>query len=103
LGLITERDLLDLLAEQLRIDVVDPARLDVDRATLALLPAEDARRYAALAWRRVDGHIDVVMADPTDEAAVRDLMTRLGAPLRLFLATRAAIEAAVDRFYSGDS
>ena len=48
LGLITERDLLDLLAEQLRMEVVDPARLDVDRATLALLPADEARRHAAL-------------------------------------------------------
>lgn len=103
LGLISERDLLDLLAEQLRMDVVDPARLDVDRATLALLPEDDARRHAALAWRRSDGHIDVVVADPTDEDAVRDLMTRLGAPLRLFLATRAGIEAAVDRAYSSAS
>jgi hypothetical protein len=99
LGLITERDLIELLAEQLRMQVVDLSRVDCDPSLLALLPAVEARRRAALPLRRVHGHIDVAIAEPTDDAAVRALMTILGAPLRLLLATRADIDAAVDRFY----
>jgi Type II secretion system (T2SS), protein E, N-terminal domain len=99
LGLITERDLVHLLAEQLRMEVVDPARIEGDPAILALLPGSDARQRAALPWRRIDEHIDVAMADPTDGDAVAELMRLLGGPLRLYLAPRADIEAAVDRLY----
>ena len=44
--------------------------------------------------------MDVAIADPTDDDTVAELMGILGAPLRLFLATRADIDAAVDRYYS---
>ncbi len=99
LGLITDRDLVELLAEQMRMQVIDLSRVDCDRALRNLVPKADARRLAALPLRRVDGQIDVAVADPTDEDAVAELMNRLGAPLRLFLATRADIDAAVDRIY----
>jgi len=99
LGLITERDLVHLLAEQLRMEVVDPARIEGDPATLALLPKSEAQRRAALPFRRVDQHIEVAMANPTDGEAVAELMRLLGGPLRLFLATRADIDAAVERLY----
>ncbi len=99
LGLITDRDLVELLAEQLRMQVVDLGRVDCDADVLALLSKRDARRRAALPLRRVHGQIDVAVAEPTDDAAVAELMTMLGAPLRLFLATRADIVAAVDRCY----
>jgi hypothetical protein len=100
LGLITDRDLVELLAEQLRMQVVDLGRVDCDRDVLALISRHEARRRAALPLRRVHGHIDVAIAEPTDDAAIAELMTMLGAPLRLFLATRADIVAAVDRFYA---
>jgi hypothetical protein len=99
LGLITERDLVELLAEQLRMEVVSLDRIEVDRALLALVPPAEARRRAALPLRRVDGHIEVAIADPSNAAAIAGLMVMLGAPLRLFLATRADIDAAVDRLY----
>jgi hypothetical protein len=99
LGLITDRDLVELLAEQLRMQVVDLGRVDCERDVLALISSHEARRRAALPLRRVHGHVDVAIAEPTDDAAIAELMTMLGAPLRLFLATRADIVAAVDRFY----
>jgi hypothetical protein len=63
------------------------------------LAEHTARRITALPLRRVDGQIDVAIADPTDEDAVAELMNRLGEPLRLFLATRADIDAAIERAY----
>jgi hypothetical protein len=99
LGLITERDLIELLAEQLRMHLIDVSRVDADRETLSLIPKETARRLAALPLRRVDGQIEIAVADPTDESAVGELTRLLGTSLRLFLASRADIEAAVDRLY----
>ncbi len=100
LRLITDRDLVELLAEQMRMQVTDLRRATPDRALLSLLGADAARRLAAVPRRRVDGQIEVAVADPTDDAALGELTRLLGAPLRLLLASRADIEAAVDRLYS---
>jgi hypothetical protein len=100
LGLITERDLIELLAEQLRMHLIDVSQVNPDREMLSLLPRETARRLAALPLRRVDGQIEIAVADPTDENAVGELTRLLGTSLRLFLASKADIEAAVDRLYS---
>jgi len=99
LGLITERDLVELLAEQLRMHVIDPARVDVDRDVIERLSKEEARRRAVLPLRLVDGQIDVAVAEPTDDRSAAELTGLLGAPLRLFLATRADIDSAIDRYY----
>jgi hypothetical protein len=99
LGLISERDLVELLAEQLRLEVVDLHRAECDRSVAFRLPELVARRMRALPLRRRGEHIDVVMADPTDDDAVGELTERLGASLRLFLAPRSEIEAAIDRLY----
>src|SRR5262249_45033613 len=47
LGLISERDLVELLAEQRRMQVLDPARVDCDAELLARLPKADAHRLNA--------------------------------------------------------
>jgi hypothetical protein len=99
LGLITDRDLVELLAEQLRMHVIDLTRVERDRSTLALLPKATARRLAAIPLRRIDGQLDVALADPTDAEAIEELTRLLGSSLRLFLASRAEIDAAVDRLY----
>lgn len=99
LGLITERDLIELLAEQLRMHLIDVSRVEADPETLCLIPKDTARRLAAFPMRRVDGQIEIAIADPTDEDAVGELTRLLGTSLRLFLASRADIEAAVDRLY----
>jgi Type II secretion system (T2SS), protein E, N-terminal domain len=100
LGLITDQDLVELLAEQLRMQVIDPARVVCDREMLARLPEAEARRLGALPIRLAEGQIDVAIADPSDDKVVAELMSLLGGRLRLFLATRAAIDAAIDRLYS---
>lgn len=99
LGLITDRDLVELLAEQLRMQVIDLTRVDCDPEMLARLSKRDAQRLGALPLRLVDGHMDVAIADPSDEGAITELMGILGTRLRLFLATRADIDAAVERHY----
>ncbi|MCU1464887.1 MAG: type secretory pathway, ATPase PulE/Tfp pilus assembly pathway, ATPase PilB [Actinomycetia bacterium] len=99
LGLISERDLVELLAEQLRMEVVDLTRVECDRSVALRLPEYVARRLGALPVRRAGERIDVVIGDPTDDEAVRELTVRLGSPLRLLLAPRADIDAAIDRLY----
>jgi hypothetical protein len=99
LGLISEGDLVELLAEQRRMQTIDPTRVTCDGDLLARLPKADAHRLCALPIRVADGQVDVAIADPSNGNAITELMTLLDGRLRLFLATRAAIDAAIDRVY----
>ena len=99
LGLIKETDLVELLAEQRRMQVMDPAKVVCDGELLARLPKADAHRLGALPVRLAGGQIDVVIADPSNGNAIAELMNLLGGRLRLFLATRGAIDDAIERVY----
>jgi hypothetical protein len=100
LGLLDERALLELLAEQLRMETIDLRRTTIDRATCVLLPERNARRLCALPVSRTGQQIDVAIANPTNNDVVRELIEALCAPVRLLLATRTEIAAAIDHFHS---
>ncbi|MDQ1450045.1 MAG: biosis protein MshE [Actinomycetota bacterium] len=100
LGLLDERVLLELLAEQLRMETIDLRRTTVDRATCVLLPERDARRLCAVPVSRTGRQIDVAIANPTNNVVVRELVETLCAPVRLLLASRSEIEATIDHFHS---
>jgi len=97
LGLIEKGDLAELLAEQLRLDTVRLERVTIDPEIAGLLPRGEIRALAALPFRRRDAHIDIAIADPTDQVTIALLAQALGMPVRLYVTTRADIEAAVDR------
>ncbi len=97
LRLIEDNDLAELLAEQLRLDTIRLDRVSVDVAIARLLPKNEMRARAAFPFRRRDAHIDVALADPTDEVTVALLVQALGGPIRLYVTTRADVEAALDR------
>jgi hypothetical protein len=100
LGLLDERVLLELLAEQLRMETIDLRRTPIDRATCVLLPERDARRLCAVPVSRTGRQIDVAIANPTNNVVVRELVETLCAPVRLLLASRSEIEATIDHFHS---
>jgi len=99
LGLLDERVLLELLAEQLRMETIDLRRTTIDRAICVLLAEGDARRLCAVPVSRTGRQIDVAIANPTNNAVVRELVEILCAPVRLLLASRSEIEATIDHFH----
>lgn len=99
LGMLDEHALVELLAEQLRMDTINLRRTTIDGAIGALLPERHARRLCALPVSRTGPHIDIAIADPTNNDLVHELIERLGSPVRLLLATRTDIEATIDYFH----
>ena len=99
LGLIGEQTLVDLLAEQLRMRVVDLSRIELDATLRTLVPEHDARRLRAVPIRRRRERIDIAVADPTDGDAARWIAQQVHAPVRLLLTTKSDLDAALDRLY----
>jgi len=96
LGYISERALLELLAEQVRIDVLDLNRTALDPETGRSLPEADARRLAAVPLRRAGPAIEVAVADPTRSDLVTELTQLLLAPVCLYLTTPVVIDELID-------
>ncbi|MEX2660146.1 MAG: ATPase, T2SS/T4P/T4SS family [Acidimicrobiales bacterium] len=103
LGFVQEADLVSTIAAQLGMDFVDLADYAVDPIAVSIISDSLARRYQALPIAWDDGVLVVAMADPANVIAIDDIRSMAKAPVRAVVATRAAIEAAIDKHHRLDS
>ncbi len=100
LGFTTERAIAGALAEQYELEYVDLDDAQLDKAAVALLPEELARRYEALPLRILeDGTPLLAVTDPTNLATADDLRFALGSNFRIAVAERGQIDLAIARAY----
>src|SRR4051794_25144169 len=98
-GLVDERALVRVLADQLSMEVVDLRTAELDEDVVALLPEETARRLCAIPIAREGQRIDVAVGDPQAEFLTGQLIDVLKAPVRLLLAARSDVERAIEGSY----
>jgi type IV pilus assembly protein PilB len=79
------------LAEQYGFEFVDLDHFQIDHNLFRDIPLELMVRYQFLPERRENGHIMVVVGDPTDVLKLDELELLLGAPLKVKVASAAAI------------
>jgi type IV pilus assembly protein PilB len=100
LGLLGERALVEVLAEQLQMEIVDLHTMALDPEVVTLLAEDDARRLKAVPIARDGARIDVAVADPLVEGIQERLIELLGAPVRLRFATATDIDAVVNKMHT---
>jgi hypothetical protein len=100
LGLVPEHVVVELIAEQLRIDVLETARVVPEPNTGRLLTEADARRLGALPLRHSDGWFSVAVADPTRPHLVVELAQLLHGPVRILATTHDVLEELIQRAYA---
>ena len=79
------------MAEQYGFDYVNLEHFVVDHELFRNIPLELMIRYQFLPEKRENGHIAVVVGDPTDVLKLDELELLLGAPLKVRVASPAAI------------
>src|SRR5687768_4065651 len=79
------------IAEQYGFPYVDLEHFQVDHGLFRDIPLELMIRYQFLPEKRENGHIAVVVGDPTDVLKLDELELLLGAPLKVKVASPAAI------------
>ncbi|MCU1456107.1 MAG: type secretory pathway, ATPase PulE/Tfp pilus assembly pathway, ATPase PilB [Actinomycetia bacterium] len=102
-GVISESDLVRMLARQVGLDFVDLGEASVDPSVATLIPEALARRYQALPIQWDEGRLVVAMADPSNVFAVDDIRALTGADIRTVVATAGQLEATIDRFHRLDT
>ncbi len=99
LGMIDENSLLDLLANQLHIPLIDINNYDYSDEVVKLLPETIARRYRALVLEDRERDYLVAMADPTDIYALDEIQSRLNKPVSQAIVRESALLENFDLVY----
>jgi type IV pilus assembly protein PilB len=102
LGYVTESQLAELIADQLRIPCVDVAAVSIAPEIIKLLPRELAVKYLCLPWYSERRQIGLVMADPTNVATIDAVGFALGVTVKPLVAPETQVVAAVARYYGAD-
>ncbi len=102
-SLVKETDLVATLASQLGLSFVDLSDYPVDKSAVALVSDSLSRRYLALpiGWDR--DRLVVAMADPSNVFAIDDIRHLTGREVLAVVATRASIQAAIDKYHRLDT
>lgn len=99
LGFVTERQMLELMAEQLHLPFVDLQNISIDAETLRSLPAKIVFRKRLVPISQDNGVLRVATSDAFDLYAVDDLRLSTGLDIQPVLAPRDAIEKVIKSHY----
>jgi type IV pilus assembly protein PilB len=96
-GVLDEETLASALAEQARLDLVDPTAVEVSRELIVRFDIDLARRHRMLPLYVDDGgRVTVAFADPTDLGALKAAGRYLDAPVDPVVAPGPALDQAIE-------
>ncbi|SFJ50924.1 GspE/PulE family protein [Planctomicrobium piriforme] len=100
MGLVTEAQVTEALAEQFGMPVVNLADTNILPKVLELVPETMASVYKIMPISLKDNVLTVAMADPQNLAALDDLRNFLGYDVRGAVSSMPEVEAAIARHYA---
>jgi twitching motility protein PilT len=100
MGLVSEEGLVEAVAGQLGVPYIDLAAGPPPTAVATLIPKEIALQHAIIPVELTDGAIVLAMAEPMNQAAIREVDQLTGCRVRPALATRHRIVEAIEAAHS---
>ncbi|OGW76743.1 MAG: hypothetical protein A3J52_00220 [Omnitrophica bacterium RIFCSPHIGHO2_02_FULL_49_9] len=97
LGFVTEEDIVVALATQFNIPYLPVANVSLAEQETKLIPPELVKKYICIPIDRVGHLLTVVMADPTDEEAIKELETVTKCKVHTFVSTVSEIISAIEK------
>jgi hypothetical protein len=97
--LVSELELVRVLASQLKVEAVDLDAIEIPQAVLAHVTADFADLHALVPFAQPMKFLDVAMTDPTNTTVLDELRTRTRLNIRPALAGPKMIERAIGKYY----
>ena len=101
--IITEQELLELIAENLGTQVVDLKEVNIPNEKKKKIGASTARMYGIIPVREEDGVMHLAAKDPMNYRMLDELHYVIGQDCRILVASPSQIDDALDYFYPRDS
>ncbi|MCW5890088.1 MAG: type IV-A pilus assembly ATPase PilB [bacterium] len=103
LGFVTEEKLLSYLEREYRLPIVDPLSLEIPREVLSIIPQALVQKHHLIPTNLVRSTLTIAMADPSNLIAINEIKFLTGYDVKVAVAAPAAIQAAIERHYSGET
>jgi type IV pilus assembly protein PilB len=97
--LVSESELVRVLAQQLSLPTVDLDHQEIHPTVLELVPAELAEQHNLVPFAQPMKFLDVAMADPTNLGVIDELRIRTQLNIRPYLAGPKMLERAISKHY----
>ncbi|MGE5181893.1 MAG: hypothetical protein ACM31C_07515 [Acidobacteriota bacterium] len=97
--LVSEAELVRVLAQQLNLPTIDLDSRDIHKTVLDLIPADVAEEHTLVPFAQPMKFLDVAMAEPTNLGVIDELRIRTQLNIRPYLAGPKMIERAIGKFY----
>ncbi|MCA9671854.1 MAG: type IV-A pilus assembly ATPase PilB [Myxococcales bacterium] len=99
LGYIAESDLTNFLSKQYGVPSINLQDFDIDDDVISLVPKDVAIKHQCIPINRAGASLIVAMADPSNIYAIDDLKFLTGYNIEVVVASEAAVEEAIQRYY----
>jgi type IV pilus assembly protein PilB len=102
LGYVTELQLADLIADQLRLPCADLATVEISPDAISRVPHDLAVKHRCLPWMVEGRDLYLITADPTDVQALDNIGFKTGLRVKAVVAPESEVVTAIERFYAVD-
>jgi type IV pilus assembly protein PilB len=99
LGFVKDQELTQFVAQQYSLPAINLAELEIDPAVLKLIPKEIAEKHQVVPVKRQGATLIVAMSDPSNIYAIDELKFLTQYNIDPVVASDAAIEAALGKYY----
>ena len=99
-GLCQANDITSALAEQFNMEMVDLAGLEIPKSVVDMVPQELCRENHVMPIDVFDGALTVAISDPLDLQSLDNIRFVINNQVEPVLATREAIDAAIEIYYA---
>ncbi|MBI4437201.1 MAG: Flp pilus assembly complex ATPase component TadA [Candidatus Omnitrophica bacterium] len=99
MGVVSEKDLVALLSENLGIPPVDLSRFEIDPAMAKVISREIAYHYEIVPISKIGDTVTIAIADPLNLFAAEEIKALTGLEIRPTIATEVDIRGALRKLY----
>ncbi len=99
MGLITEDQLTQALAEQLSLQTTSVAEISIDKKVIAMVTSPMAQMYRIIPTHFDGDTLTVAMCDPQNLSVQDELRTFLGYNIRVVVTSESSMAAGIERYY----
>ncbi|MFV0504337.1 MAG: GspE/PulE family protein [Lachnospirales bacterium] len=100
-GMISEKEILEVLQEQLGVPFMDASKVEVDPQIPTLLPENIARKHRVIPIKVMNGKLLLLTGNPLDVYSLDDVRLITGFELELALAEKSIIDGLINQYYDG--
>src|SRR6476660_4855371 len=99
LGYVKDQELTQFVAKQYSLPSINLAEIEIEPTVLKLIPREICEKHQVIPVRRNGPTLIVAMADPSNIYAIDELKFLTQYNIEPVVASEAAVEAAISRYY----